>query len=518
MENSLLSKKLKQNLTTVLFTTLIFVTVTTAMPIKSQTIEETIKSTTVQINSKGNLSPGGSGVIIEKKGNIYTVLTVNHAVCDELLGRKPVTCATDINYTIRTDTGQEYPLKTRRQLRKNEQDPDLAIVTFEARENYPVATLGNSDDVKIGADIVVAGFPSIFGKEGSSRTYAATPGKIVTMIPDGELGYTLVYNATTFIGNSGGPVFDNKGQVVAIHGLADSDDDYINRSEVTTKIYRFPFKKWITEQNETGITRKGQKTGFNAGIPINTFLSLKTKINIEPEICNLQPVNGQVYEDIELQTLANQITVKIFGQQDSGSGTIIGKDYDSYLVLINPRILSKINIYTPQVQTHDGKIYHAKSVKIFDNLDLATLEFASNQSYCVAKKINTANINKNTTILAAGYSNSTNRIAFKTGKVEQIISQPVFKYGYEIGYSSDIEQGMSGGAILNHNGYLIGINGRSSYPIRNWYVYADGKKPTNEEILEFRKLSWFVPTTTFLNQIKPEVIRDYNLSLMPKKF
>jgi UDP-N-acetylmuramoyl-L-alanyl-D-glutamate--2,6-diaminopimelate ligase len=47
---------------------------------------------------------------------------------------------------------------------------DLAIVTFEAQENYPIAPLGNSDDVKRLAEITIAGFPSIFGNKGKDRT------------------------------------------------------------------------------------------------------------------------------------------------------------------------------------------------------------------------------------------------------------------------------------------------------------------------------------------------------------
>ncbi|MFM6861261.1 MAG: hypothetical protein ACKPKG_11490, partial [Dolichospermum sp.] len=95
-----------------------------------------------------------------------------------------------------------------------------------------------------------------------------------------------------------------------------------------------------------------------------------------------------------------------------------------------------------------------------------------------------------------------------------IISQPSLKDGYEIGYTSDIQQGMSGGPIISNRGNLIGINGISSYPLVNSaYVYTNGKIPTNTEIQGFRKLSWGIPIKTVLAQVKPEVLTAYNLPI-----
>ena len=270
----------------------IFVFLVTSIPAQAGKIEDTIEQTTVQINSLGNGSPGGSGVIIDKRGKIYTVLTANHVVCEAIEGRKPVTCATDVTYTIRTHNGKDYPIKDRQILQKNPKDPDLAIVTFEAQENYPIAPLGNSDDVKRLAEITIAGFPTIFGNKGKDRTYTVTPGKVVTFNDKGVNGYSLVYNATTFIGNSGGPVFYSYGRVVGIHGLADAGggDDNTSQSETRGK-RKLPIPvtnpgteqqrtrekvtptKQKTGQQETG-TSTEQKTGFNAAIPINIFYSL----------------------------------------------------------------------------------------------------------------------------------------------------------------------------------------------------------------------------------------------------
>lgn len=297
---------LKNNSAIFSVTVSIFVFFVALIPAQAGKLEDTAEQTTVQINSEGNDSPGGSGVIINKKGKIYTVLTANHVVCDALLGRKPVTCSTDVNYTIRTHNGKDYPIKDRQIFQKNPKDPDLAIVTFEAPENYPVATLGNSEEIKIGAEIKVTGFPSIFGNTGRKRTYTVTPGTVVTFNPGAVNGYRLVYNATTFIGNSGGPVFDGDGRVIGIHGLADAGSgDGNDSSQSETRVRQKPItpvKKPKIGQQETGTSGQG-KTGFNAAIPINIFFSLTGQK--PPTGGGMPPKKVREKKEVEVATKGN---------------------------------------------------------------------------------------------------------------------------------------------------------------------------------------------------------------------
>ncbi|MFM6279755.1 MAG: serine protease, partial [Dolichospermum sp.] len=115
--------------------------------ISTQRIAQIAKNTSVQINAEGDLTPGGSGVIIAKQGSVYTVLTANHVVCDDLGREGKITCATDTTYSIRTNTGKNYPVKDVKVLQKTKNDADLALATFVATEDYPIATLGNSDQM-----------------------------------------------------------------------------------------------------------------------------------------------------------------------------------------------------------------------------------------------------------------------------------------------------------------------------------------------------------------------------------
>ncbi|MBO1054825.1 MAG: tetratricopeptide repeat protein [Dolichospermum sp. DET73] len=236
--------------------------------------------------------------------------------------------------------------------------------------------------------------------------------------------------------------------------------------------------------------------------------------------CKLQPADPEngIYSEPQLQTIAKQITVRVRDKERGASGTIFARKDNSYLVVTNSHVVRRIN--NINIITADGQKYAAKILPNtnFDKFDLAIVEFTSNQKYClpseIADRIASFDINLETPVMSAGYAVSEDKLVLTTGKIQQIISQPSLKDGYEIGYTSDIQPGMSGGAIISNTGNLIGINGISSYPLFNTaYVYTNGKRPTNTEIQEFRKLSWGIPIKTVLAQVKPEILTAYNLPI-----
>ena len=197
--------------------------------------------------------------------------------------------------------------------------------------------------------------------------------------------------------------------------------------------------------------------------------------------CEIKAENGDDYSDKQQQTLAKRITVKVIGDNNGGSGTLLAKKGNTYLVITNSHVVRGVNSIS--LQTSDGKTYPAQILPNtnFDKFDLALLQFQTGQNYCLPKEIATSVPNPETPVMAAGYSSEKGEIVFRTGTIQQIASRPL-KEGYQIGYSSDIEQGMSGGAILNSRGELIGINGRSAYPILDTgYVYPDGSRPTESQ-------------------------------------
>lgn len=223
----------------------VLVAQTAAAPAKEiSEIVQLAKATTVQINSRFNIcNRGGSGVLIARKNDIYIVLTARHVV----------KCR-DVSFSIQTLDRKSHAVIGTKDALINSKDLDLAVVQFKSSENYSVAQLGNSDLVDVGFSVYVSGYPTSSDKTALQREHEFSPG-FITSRPQQRLGgYTLRHSATTWGGMSGGPIFDSAGRVVGIHGAADRAGTALSAFEDTSEI---PIK-----------------TGFNAAIPIKSFLAL----------------------------------------------------------------------------------------------------------------------------------------------------------------------------------------------------------------------------------------------------
>jgi tetratricopeptide (TPR) repeat protein len=202
------------------------------------------KSTAVTIGSD---SSHGSGIIIQQQGNQYLVLTAAHVVRNNRQNYKIIT-ADDRSYQLQPTAIQ--PLA----------GVDLAVVRFTSDKHYQVPKLGNANESTEGTTIYVSGYP--LGTEAIDRSiFNFTDGK-VTANSSKPLkdGYSLIYSNNTLPGMSGGGVFNEKGELVAVHGRGDVDTK-ITTSDINPDIR--------------------VKTGFNLGIPINTFQLLASQIGID---------------------------------------------------------------------------------------------------------------------------------------------------------------------------------------------------------------------------------------------
>ena len=202
----------------------------------SAEVAKIAKGITVLIDNEN--SPG-SGVIVERSGKTYTVLTAAHVV------------RRSDDYSIVTADGQRYKLD--KSTIKPLQGVDLALVKFDSNQNYSTAKIGNSSKSTEGTTAYVAGFPKPTAAV-SNSLYTFMDGRIIANASKAlRDGYSLVYSINTLPGMSGGPVLNEKGELIGIHGRGDTTENFN-----------------ISDANPNIII----KTGRNLGIPINTFAKL----------------------------------------------------------------------------------------------------------------------------------------------------------------------------------------------------------------------------------------------------
>ncbi|MEG4998841.1 S1 family peptidase [Microcoleus sp. B4-D4] len=214
---------------------------------QSANIERLARLMTVRI-----LTPtaSGSGAIVRRQGQVYTVLTSWHVV------------AFSQQHTIIAPDGQKYRLLGAPLQLGN---ADLAIVQFRSSIQYQVTRI-STDLLTVGEPVFAAGFPMYRG--GSSTTtfeqgilaFRFTQG-VVSVLPPKSLaqGYRLGYTNDIAVGMSGGPIFNSQGLLIGINGrVKNRDPDF--------GVYAF----------EDGTEPSGrmleQMVNSSWGIPISTYL------------------------------------------------------------------------------------------------------------------------------------------------------------------------------------------------------------------------------------------------------
>jgi S1-C subfamily serine protease len=203
-----------------------------------QQISLRAKQITVRIDGQGT----GSGVIINQSGQSYTVLTNWHVV--ESPGQ----------YTVQTPDGRTYTANYNAV--KRLPGVDLAIIQFNTDQNYQIAEIGNSDEASEGLSIYYAGYPGSLRDE-SDRFYRFFPVSIVAILPTPtENGYSLVYNGEALTGMSGGPVLDQNGFLIGIHGQA-----FIDPRTGSPSVYAVPINTYKQ------LAQKAQSAGATAATP-----------------------------------------------------------------------------------------------------------------------------------------------------------------------------------------------------------------------------------------------------------
>ena len=136
----------------------------------------------------------GSGFIISRDGYVVT----NHHVVEGAVSAK-----------IITHQGEEIPVR----IIGSDSINDIALLKAEA-ENLPCVALGSSRALIVGDQVVAIGNP--LGELTSTMTVGYVSGKERSITTDGVTIDMIQTDAAINSGNSGGPLFNMKGQVVGI--------------------------------------------------------------------------------------------------------------------------------------------------------------------------------------------------------------------------------------------------------------------------------------------------------------
>jgi Trypsin-like peptidase domain/TPR repeat len=257
-----------------------------------QEVARVAKNITVAIKTVGTTSVG-SGILLQRQGDVYTVLTAGHVVS------KPQGV-----FTIKTADGQVHRVIAG-SVRLPGSKLDLAVLKFRSSNLYTLAKIGTSNTLEELSPIYVAGFPAESTSRGEvvieDQTFMVTEGKVTGKATKGnEKGYSLIYSNITRPGMNGGPVLNEAGELVAIHGQGDREND-----------------------------GNGAKTGLNLGIVVERFGAAEVALGVRSE---------QQIAALPLSTQLNASDYFVSGYDKNEKGDFRGAlaDYNQAIAL-NPK-------------------------------------------------------------------------------------------------------------------------------------------------------------------------------------
>jgi S1-C subfamily serine protease len=150
-------------------------------------------------------STNGSGLIIQRQGSVYTMVTNRHVLTP------------GAPYQVETADGRVYPAEVLENATFG--GNDLALLQFSSTQDYPVASLGAGASLAVGDRVYAGGFPN--GVDPSQAGGFVFRDGTVTLLPDRALekGYQLGFTNRIDKGMSGGPLLNDRGEVVGINGM-----------------------------------------------------------------------------------------------------------------------------------------------------------------------------------------------------------------------------------------------------------------------------------------------------------
>ncbi|MDC3388653.1 trypsin-like peptidase domain-containing protein [Flavobacteriaceae bacterium] len=224
------------------------------------------ESKSIETNFESTIESSlGSGVLISKEGEILTAAhVVNKAE----------------KITIKFTSGEEIPAKVIRSI----SIADIALIKLSwMPENYTVAQIGNSDKTNIGEKIMIIGAP--YGL-GNSLSVGYISGKHTNQKRTSGFALNEYFQTDASInhGNSGGPMFNLKGEVIGISSYIISESGgfqglgFAVTSNLAKKLVIEGHTKW------TGINGYliDKVTAWLLNVPFNGGMLVESVVDFSP--------------------------------------------------------------------------------------------------------------------------------------------------------------------------------------------------------------------------------------------
>ena len=152
-------------------------------------------------------SGAGSGVVIGQEGDTGYIVTNNHVIEN----------ATNIKVRFSDGTESEA------ELIGTDAETDIAVIKVKTNKQLTIATLGDSDSLVVGQEVIAIGNP--LGQLGGTVTNGIISALARQVTIDGKKMTLLQTNAAVNPGNSGGGLFNMRGELIGVVNAKSSGSD-----------------------------------------------------------------------------------------------------------------------------------------------------------------------------------------------------------------------------------------------------------------------------------------------------
>lgn len=255
----------------------------------------------------------GSGVIIGKTDSELLIVTNYHVVS----GSKELSVLFSYQEQVENSSDAEI---VKGEIKDYDAAKDLAVIavdlnslSVEAMDNIKVATLGDSDELSLGDQVVAIGNALGYGQSVTTGIVSAVGRSMTTQDITGSENKYIQTDAAINPGNSGGAMFNMKGELVGINSakVADTkvegigyaipisdireDMEYMMEQETRTVVEE-------SERGYLGVSVSNVTSEINQAydIPIGAYISSVTE-NSPAEKAGLQ--RGMVITELDKRTV-----------------------------------------------------------------------------------------------------------------------------------------------------------------------------------------------------------------------